>query len=669
MVELTIGYVAGIIAVGVVLAITFFLAGQLSDRATATTWTADSSQNTGVRTSVILITIAIPCLAVLVSIAGIVTPMGLYEQDKLSSDWELGWFQYVADAGAFSQCSYGGYRAPCPYTSDTMVYKFNGSVGEDSYPTGLNATIYMSGTKNRKTTVPGFFDIKWRKLTTKFDLPYSGGEAIAAWVYRYLESFLLSDEIRAVEGLVVDAKDGGVGLRNHTLPTEQTQGATWSEDLLFLEPEVECVAMNLRIDFEVTMDSQGVASSFGISQMNLTDHGGFLNLSNESPLRYQQENVNQPNKPELKTRIYQAAWFINFLTMLVMNIMDVRNDTLGTKRLERRDSVLGQQFQIPIPTLVPEMVQGVQFCYESGAPIGLSAATFDDPGYPNPLEITYKDLNGPYMSTRPNNTYVSCLLVQGAPQRIDKGVVTIFEHESRWSSPLYTCASAAKATKTRETYENEADMPLWGFENWFMSLDDFQPIWGLVDASLKSFDNVTTLQAPEFYFLRGRGGGGVAPLAAFRTLEFSSGLSYGGTDFSGRGRMSLWLKWKLLSRSPDTMSGLIKLLWTDVMASAIVGSKGALGSRNMEPSEAPDIQMQVTVHKIKYHWAFGVPAFLVLLRICLVFIIVVGSGILGRSTLETIRRRLNQVSLGRVITTIYFPEQTVWGIMLVGQPS
>lgn len=307
--------------------------------------------------------------------------------------------------------------------------------------------------------------------------------------------------------------------------------------------------------------------------------------------------------------------------------------------------------------------------------------------------------NGTYrwqdLSTRANNSYVSCLVVRGAPERTDGGPENLFEHESRWSAPMYTCASSAKATIKTVTffhnstnanlenlivseiqdnkYDDEADMPLWGFENWFMTLDDFQPIWGLVDSSLDGIHNVSTVRAPEFYLLNWGDSraetlssglpkmnlpGAIAPLAAFETLAISAGDSYGMSDYTGRGSMNLWLRWKKLSRSSETMSHVIKLLWTDMMASAVVGSKGALGSRNLEPDMAPSMQTRATQHRIKYHWAFGVPAFLVILCICLVFVIVAASIILGRSSLDTMRRRLNQGSLGRVITTIYFPEQS-----------
>lgn len=290
---------------------------------------------------------------------------------------------------------YGGYRVQCPYTSDTFVFEYNGSSIKGTYPTGLNATvpdilreIYSSGTKNRKTTVANFFDIEWRQLTSQFDMNYNNGKAIASGIYRYLESFLISDEIQAIEGLVVDAKDGGIGFRNHTLPVGQPRGTAWSEDLLFLEPEVECVAMNLSIDFQVTMSPSNGLGGFDLSQMNLTDHGGFLNLYKERPLWYRQNDVDQPNKPDLKTRAYQGAWMTNFLTMLLMNVTDAKNKTLGTKRLEKINSTIGSHFEIPMPTLVPEDVQGVQYDSEFGEPIGFGLSSYSDSDYPNPYDVT-----------------------------------------------------------------------------------------------------------------------------------------------------------------------------------------------------------------------------------------------------------------------------------------
>jgi hypothetical protein len=47
----------------------------------------------------------------------------------------------------------------------------------------------------------------------------------------------------------VDLIDGGVGFRNHTIPIGLQLGATWQEDLLWIQPETVCTANNFSIHF------------------------------------------------------------------------------------------------------------------------------------------------------------------------------------------------------------------------------------------------------------------------------------------------------------------------------------------------------------------------------------------------------------------------------------
>ncbi len=48
---------------------------------------------------------------------------------------------------------------------------------------------------------------------------------------------------------MVDTIRGGIGFRNHTIPTQVYLGAEWDEDLLWIEPVTECVNLNLSVEF------------------------------------------------------------------------------------------------------------------------------------------------------------------------------------------------------------------------------------------------------------------------------------------------------------------------------------------------------------------------------------------------------------------------------------
>jgi hypothetical protein len=122
--------------------------------------------------------------------------------------------------------------------------------------------------------------------------------------------------------------------------------------------------------------------------------------------------------------------------------------------------------------------------------------------------------------------------------------------------------------------------------------------------------------------------------------------------------MSLWLKWRDLSRSADSASTILKLLWTDFVASAVVGTKGVLGARNAQPEHAADVSVVPLVHRIRYRWRYGIPAFLLLACMALIAAVAALSLLTGRSNIEKIRYRVNQTSLGRVLTTLFDPQSS-----------
>jgi hypothetical protein len=74
----------------------------------------------------------------------------------------------------------------------------------------------------------------------------------------------------------------GIGLWNRTLPTETPHGGVWPADVLWLEPVSACVDTNLSLDYMVEDDS----STDQPLVFNLTDRGGFFNLTHENPTFY-----------------------------------------------------------------------------------------------------------------------------------------------------------------------------------------------------------------------------------------------------------------------------------------------------------------------------------------------------------------------------------------------
>jgi hypothetical protein len=97
------------------------------------------------------------------------------------------------------------------------------------------------------------------------------------------------------------------------------------------------------------------------------------------------------------------------------------------------------------------------------------------------------------------------------------------ESRSRWSTPLYSCASALKATvKTvsfnyngtgevltnlvilgiqEKVYAAESDLPLWGVENTGNKYESggINLIWGLISPEYETHPNVSTVRQKSLY--------------------------------------------------------------------------------------------------------------------------------------------------------------------------
>ena len=254
---------------------------------------SDTARNRGVRWDVRFLVRAIQWIKILVAIAGTVTPLGLYSVSGPGRSFTPD-FQYAQDFSPFGQatpprselglarlCFAGpfGYR-PCPYTKDVVIEtSYGNGTGDFHMPYEMSTEfpqklreIYSSGTAGFASTISNYLDIEWRQYTQGFDKYYNNGTMFLVGAYRQMQSLVLTNKVTPVEGLIVDAKNGGVGFRNHTLPIDVGEGAYWDEDLLYIQPETVCVNTNLTIDFTVPTN---VSSTGGIaSDLRLVDRGG-----------------------------------------------------------------------------------------------------------------------------------------------------------------------------------------------------------------------------------------------------------------------------------------------------------------------------------------------------------------------------------------------------------
>ena len=297
--------------------------------------------------------------------------------------------------------------------------------------------------------------------------------------------------------------------------------------------------------------------------------------------------------------------------------------------------------------------------------------------------------------------------MRGIPHRTNPGSAFIFEDGSTWSAPLYSCASTVKATiKTvtfflngtdikslkitkivNRSYKDTASMPLWGFEESGLNLVGISPLWGLINETYTTYPNMSFWRKPSLYLsgtsdeLFGRtlgaiSGGDIAytPGSDFAPAAMNDVYRLGSTgsvatnaikgysiDYTGAQNMAMYLRWQELSKTADSASKILNLIWTDFAASAVVGTRGILGPGNLgKPGEAVKVEIEPVVRKIKYHILFAIPAFILAFALLLISLATILSCVLGEANLARLRMRLNQGATGRVMIASLEPSESIW---------
>lgn len=356
-----------------------------------------SSSSHHVRRRVQVLSYSVTALAVLGAVAGVVTPLGL-GQKLISLSEQSGTFEFSRDnssywagtsrrgKGIFHRlCSdKSGAWLPCPYTGDIVEkFKKNGTF-HYRFPRGLRTAlpdillrVFSSGTSDNLTTISNFFDIEWRQLSTRTSKYYNNGSEWEIGLYRLLDSLLSLDDFQVVDGLVVDRKSGGIGFRNHTMPIGLDHGATWEEELLFVEPDVECVNTNLTVDFEI---STNITSGNGYQNLFFTDRGGFANINTSYTSFGLPKSQSNPN---LEARAYEAAILNNAYTMMIYNITNPADSGTGRLPYSYIKSQIGATF--PLNATLPNQLLGVGLSNQFfGGFLGIGGLE----NYPNPYNIS-----------------------------------------------------------------------------------------------------------------------------------------------------------------------------------------------------------------------------------------------------------------------------------------
>lgn len=289
------------------------------------------------------------------------------------------------------------------------------------------------------------------------------------------------------------------------------------------------------------------------------------------------------------------------------------------------------------------------------------------------------------------NTVALCGTLYGAPRREDGSLSLLFDPGSSWTLPMYSCISTAKASiKTvsfrfngsddvsglsvtnvqDKTYPDEASKPLWGVEHYDLNLTDVVPLWGLVTPESAATLNLSTLRKESLY-LPGYGsalGGGMltqnlpgqdfASQALSKVFSIPAISATGDIDYSGSSNLAMYRLWQDLSRNATSAGRILSLIWTDIAANMVLGTRGLhpaddtpLRKRDASPAAGTDTPTITTYERrVRYRYAYGIPAFLTLLVTASILLTTSGLMLFGSAGPSHMRLFLDHTSAGRFLT-------------------
>lgn len=275
---------------------------------------------------------------------------------------------------------------------------------------------------------------------------------------------------------------------------------------------------------------------------------------------------------------------------------------------------------------------------------------------------------------------------------------------------MYTCVSATKASiktvdfafngttdnlsnlKVRaireKVYPDEESKPLWGVEKTTDKLVDVSPIWGLVSPEAQDDVEMTTLRK-EFLYVPGHSGSFSGefnnrvsmtqnlPAMEFPARALSSAWSEGGSigtaDYTGEANFAMSLRWRELTQNVTTVHKILNLIWTDLSANAVIGTKNLAGDDDNDDDDDNNDDglrvkkratedssnnkdrplVPVTVHRrrIRYKMAYGIPAFVLLALTVGTTLALAVLLFCCRTGVGKMKLYLSQTSTGRILTT------------------
>ncbi|KAJ7925584.1 hypothetical protein B0H13DRAFT_1705846 [Mycena leptocephala] len=578
-------------------------------------------------------------VTVLVAFAGVIMPLGLSTGPVLQASPKSVPAVFVEDTSPLG-------LATSPRATEHTYMRECGLTTFASCPDSHShsAVVPPETVAKFKATPYSPFGIEFRRyFITTGEVPLN--YTVLYSHFSSTESLILRTGMFAVGGLVVDMDNPGIGLWNHTLPTETPNGGVWSADVLWLEPVSACVDANITVDYMVE-DAFSADQPFNY---NLTDRGGFFNLTHVEPELYP-----DAHSMDLWQHAYMGAVLSNSMAMQLNN-------------LTRNESYYGRTFPLPVESLMNAAVFGPGTMQLAGIP-------YLQPG---PLNSSSADENiqalcqgyGDTDTANITNIAVNCYTLLAPPQRSDGGDTRLPANQSTWTQRIYSCAGATRARMQHVEFSSNGTMDLsglgisrrdidspvlWATEKTEFKIRDIDIFWGRIPDSLERDSSLWTTRSDVFYIPAGVSDSflgastlvnspqtSTLPSLAWAAIkQFAHGQNPGNVmDYTALSNFALMSKFQsLISTDPQHgPSQILNLIWTDLMANNALGTD----SRST-------LLVRANVPSIAYDLRFAIPALILLVLWVPLFGAAAVVTIGGLLKFSRVRHLLNHTGAGRI---------------------
>ncbi|KXN86514.1 hypothetical protein AN958_09986 [Leucoagaricus sp. SymC.cos] len=566
----------------------------------------------------------------LVALAGVLLPLGLADGPLVSTNFRQIPAQYIPDTSSLA-------LSTTPDRGDFVFGRLCGGLGPAICPGNDNpntTTIAPSVREIFNSTPHGPFTMEYRKF-------FNGDKQsnLSVGILGAAETFVLRNDTFVAEGLIVDMslEHPGIGFWNQTLP-ELKNGGTWSQDILWLEPVTQCVDTNVTVDYIMTKGPTGT-----IDEFNVTDRGGFVNLSKEPP------SLNRDGQQiDLFQHAYKGAGYSDLFAMLFLNT-------------SRQSSYVGASYPVNSSTFTYLSGNGIL-----GSMTSLPISYLNSSGETVAGASTSCEGYGGVDTANITNVHVSCAVFLGPPLRLDGGDVRIFDRGSKWTQSVVGCSSATRASVQTITFSTNSTSDiqnlhitrdssnldvLWATEKTNLTISDIDLLWGRVDDQYENDPSLWTIRSQAFYLPAGGASlwnvfGDGFPASAHAHIW---GMIYGQLqglkgnypiDYSGTSDYSIKAKMQsLVAQSPTLGNAQIQnLIWTDMMANSVIGTQ------TNDTIWAAD-----HLRSLQYDFRYAIPGFVLLLIWLPSFFGSLFLLLIRTLTFERMRTVLNHTSVGRVV--------------------